>query len=189
MTRFGLRVSRPARVFFDLMDRLPEHELVALGDQLVRRPLLGLDTHEEPWETPASLTQLVGAHRKTRGIVAGRRAAARIRIGADSRPETLLRLAIVDAGLPEPTLQVRPTRGSVYTGDLGFEEAKIVLQYEGEGHFTAAQQASDQRRNHAFERAGWLVMLANVHDLRGGFTDVVDRLAFALESRLPATRR
>lgn len=185
VTHLGLHVSRPARIFFDLMDRLNERELVALGDQLVRHPRPGLDAHTTPWETPASLVEVVGSHRKTRGIVTGRRAAARVRIGADSHPETMLRLAIEDAGLPEPTLQVRPSPRSVYTGDLGYEDAKIVLQYDGGTHFTAQQQASDQRRNHAFAHDGWLVILVNVEDLREDFRHVIDRLASALDARSP----
>lgn len=177
----GLRVSRPGRAFFDLMGMLPLHELVALGDQLIRRPDPELEGRDRPWETPASLRTLVGDHRKTRGIVAGREALELIRDGADSRPETLLRLAIVEAGLPEPRLQVRPRPGSPWSGDLGYEEEKLVLQYEGEGHFTAAQQASDRRRDGAFREDGWMVETANVEDLRDRFHRVVrrvDRLLF-----------
>lgn len=177
----GLRVSRPGRVFFDLMGALPERELVALGDQLVRRPHAELEGRDEPWETPSSLATLVAAHRRTKGIVKGRRALDQVRIGADSRPETLLRLAILDAGLPEPQLQVRPRPGSPWSGDLGYEDRLIVLQYEGAGHFSAAQQARDQRRNFAFVQDGWTVLPVNVEDLRDGFRRVVARLLLAFD--------
>lgn len=177
----GLWMSRPARIFFDLMGRFPERELVALGDQLVRRPYPELEGRDRPWETRGSLADLVAAHRKTKGIVKGRRAVDRVRVGADSRPETLLRLAILDAGLPEPALQVRPSPGSRYPGDLGYPELKIVIQYDGGTHFSAAQQARDQRRNHAFERAGWIVILANSEDLRDGFARVLERLRLAID--------
>ncbi|GAA3054023.1 hypothetical protein GCM10010467_26000 [Actinocorallia glomerata] len=180
----ALWVSRPARIFFDLMGRLPERELVALGDQLVRSPYPELEGRDQPWETRESLADLVAAHRKTKGIVKGRRAVERVRVGADSRPETLLRLAIQDTGLPEPMLQVRPTPGSPYPGDLGYPELKIVIQYDGGTHFSAAQQARDQRRNHAFERAGWTVILANSEDLREGFVRVVERIRLARERSL-----
>ncbi|WP_010524478.1 hypothetical protein [Nesterenkonia sp. F] len=172
----GLRVSRPGRAYFDLMGVLPLHELVALGDQLIRRPNPELEGRDRPWETPASLRTLVGDHRKTRGIVAGREALERIRDGADSRPETLLRLAIVDAGLPEPQLQVTPRPGSPWSGDLGYEEEKVVLQYEGEGHFNPTQQASDRTRNAAFVDDGWTVVIVNVVDLRDRFRGVVRRV-------------
>lgn len=177
----GLRVSRPGRVFFDLMGTLPERELVALGDQLVRRPHAELEGRDEPWETPSSLAALVAAHRRIKGIVKGRRALDQVRIGADSRPETLLRLAILDAGLPEPQLQVRPRPDSPWSGDLGYEDRLIVLQYEGAGHFSAAQQASDQRRNFAFVQDGWTVLPVNVEDLRDGFRRVVARLLLAFD--------
>lgn len=180
----GLRVSRPARVFFDLMERLPERELVALGDQLVREPYPDLEGRDRPWETRQSLTDVVAGHRKTKGIVKGRRAVERVRVGADSRPETLLRLAILEAGLPEPQLQVKPDPMSAFSGDIGYEDLRIVVQYDGGSHFSAAQQARDQRRNHAFERAGWIVILANSEDLREGFARVVQRLERALASCL-----
>ncbi|MDZ5078287.1 type IV toxin-antitoxin system AbiEi family antitoxin domain-containing protein [Nesterenkonia sp. HG001] len=176
----GLPVSRPARVYFDLMRDLPLKELVALGDQLVRHPRPALEGRDDPWETPSSLAELVGAHRKTKGIVKGRAALELIRIGADSRPESFLRLALLDSGLPEPELQVRPRPGSPWSGDLGYSELKIVIQYDGSGHFSAAEQAKDQRRDRAFEQDGWRIIHANAEDLRDGFRRIVARVAHAL---------
>lgn len=183
----GLRVSCPRRVFFDLMGTLPERELVALGDQLVRIPTPAFDGRSTPWETPHTLQNILRSHRKTRGIVAGRRAVERVRVGSDSRMETFLRLALCDAGLPEPQLQVRPRPGSPFTGDLGYEELRIVIHYDGVGHFTPEQQASDQRRNFAFEAAGWKVISANAEDYREGFIGVVQRVRMALSAHLPQT--
>lgn len=180
----GIRVSSPCRVFFDLMGMLSEQELVVLGDQLVRVPRPQFEGRSRPWATRSSLEELLSVHRKTKGIVAGRSALEKIRVGADSPPETMLRLAIIDAGLPEPQLQPRPSSGSWYSGDLGYEELKIVIQYDGGGHFTAVQQSVDQRRDHAFEGAGWAVIIANSEDLREGFAHVIERLRHAMQRRL-----
>lgn len=89
-----------------------------------------------------------------------------------------MRLALVEAGLPEPELQIRLDPRDPYSpvGDAGYRDRKIVLQYEGEHHFTAEQQARDQRRNAAFERAVWTVILVNRVDLREGFRSVIARL-------------
>lgn len=178
----GLRVSRPGRIFFDLMNVLPEKELVALGDQLVRRPRFRFEGRREPWETPASLSSIVHEHRKTRGIVRGRAAVAQVRIGADSRMETFLRLSLCEAGLPEPSLQVRPRPGSPFTGDLGYEEERIAIHYDGALHFDPRQQTVDQRRNFAFELDGWRNIFANSEDRRDDFRRVIRHVRLALNT-------
>ncbi len=103
----GIRISTPARTWLDLARILPLDDLVALGDQLVRRPRPELEGRTEPWATLPQLTAMLTRHPKLKGIVKARAAAALIRPGADSAPETFLRLALTAAGLPEPELQVR----------------------------------------------------------------------------------
>ncbi len=168
-TVLGLQVSRPGRVLVDLMSRLLPEELVILGDQLVRAPRRGLSIRTQPWETPDSLADLLQQHPSTDGIVAAREALERVRIGADSPPETLLRLALAEECLPEPQLQVKPSPESPWSGDLGWEEIRLVIQYDGGHHFTAGQQDSDAQRDHAFRRAGWTVLHTNAVDMRQGF--------------------
>ena len=111
----GIHISTPARTWLDLCRVLPLEHAVAIGDQLVRQPRDGLELRTTPWATVQELRGLLKRHPKMQGIVKARAAVELIRIGADSAPETFLRLALVDAGLPEPELQVRllpviPTR-------------------------------------------------------------------------------
>ena len=185
MMNRGIRVSSPHRVFIDLMGMMNVPDLVILGDWLVRQPHGDLEGREEPYSSIAQLISTVQAHRWTAGIVRGREALEQIRVGADSPPETLLRLALADAGLPEPQLQIPCVPGRLGTaeGDMGYREARIVIQYEGEHHFTAEQQARDQRRNAEFEAEGWTVVLANRVDLAQGFTEVSRRVRMLLSLR------
>ena len=176
----GLPVSRPGRVLIDLMPQLRRDELVALGDQLIRTPRPGLSLRTQPWESIESLTAVVRRHPSTDGIVAAREALDLIRDGADSPPETALRLALVDEGLPEPQLQLAPSPGSPWSGDMGWEQIKLVIQYEGEHHFDATQQASDGQRDHAFRRDGWTVLHTNAVDQRQGFPLIRRRARFEL---------
>lgn len=53
---------------------------------------------------------------------------------------------------------------------------------QGEHHFTPEQQVADQRRNAAFEAAGWTVILVNRVDARENFAGVVQRLRRVLDS-------
>lgn len=58
-----------------------------------------------PELTLQQLTERVGLFRG-RGKVAAARAVGRVRLGVESRPESLVRVAIVDAGLPEPEINL-----------------------------------------------------------------------------------
>lgn len=117
-----------------------------------------------------------------------RAALDRIRVGADSEPETLCRLALVDDGLPEPALQVRLDPDDPYShpADLALPEFRLAIQYEGEHHFSAAQQARDARRDAAFEAAGWTVFHVNREDLREDFRALCARVHGYLKEHLRA---
>ncbi len=96
-----------------------------------------------------------------------------------------MRLALHEAGLPEPELQIQLEPGDRHSpaGDAGYRHERIVIQYDGDHHFSAEQQARDQRRNAQFERAGWTVVMVNRVDLGENFTGMVRRVMSLLERR------
>ena len=138
-----------------------------------------------PLDTLPALRLLVGRHSNFQGIRKARAALELMRVGADSVPETKLRLAIVEAGLPEPELQIalRPDDPWSPTVDAGYRGARVGLQYEGEHHLTAEQQWRDVERDAQFTDADWLLIRANKKDLANGFNRPVRRLRDALVSR------
>jgi very-short-patch-repair endonuclease len=83
----------------------------------------------------------------------------------------MLRLAIADANLPEPDLQIalRPEDAASPTADLGYRHRRLALQYDGGHHLLDAQRFSDRRRDRAFESAGWTVLVLKSEDLAEGF--------------------
>jgi hypothetical protein len=87
----GRPVTTAAKTFIDLATQLRALDLVVFGDSAVRRG----------WTTPEELVAL-SRERGRRHIRRARWAAALVRRRVDSRPETLLRLLLVLAGLPEP---------------------------------------------------------------------------------------
>jgi hypothetical protein len=101
-----------------------------------------------------------------------------MRVGADSYPETFLRLAMLDAHLPEPELQVRldPSNPWSPTADLGYRRFRIALQYDGEHHRSREQQSRDNRRDEAFISAGWSYFKVNADDMDEGFNGVIGRV-------------
>lgn len=174
----GVPVTPPAELFAELGRYLHVPELVVVGDQLVRIPRARFEGRDQPWCTLEDLGAGVRAGRFRTGVLRARKAQDMVRVGSDSPAETYMRLAIVHAGLPEPELQIRLHPQDRYSpvGDAGYRKARIVLQYEGAHHYTAAQQARDQRRNAAFEAAGWRVILMNCVDYQEGFRAVTRRL-------------
>ncbi|POH74110.1 DUF559 domain-containing protein [Arthrobacter glacialis] len=169
-----LRISTPARTWLDLARILPLNDLVCMGDQLIRIPRPEFEGRSTPHTTPAFLREMLGRHRNLQGIVRARAALELMRIGADSGPETLLRLAMLDAGLPEPELQLTLwNRPGGPSADAGYRARRIALQYDGAHHLDELQQRSDRRRDKAFEAAGWTVLVFTQEDVADGFHDAV----------------
>lgn len=166
-TAHGMPVCSAVQVWQQLGASLSGEELVAMGDHIVgARARDALATVDE-LRAAAAATRTVGAS-------ALRWAAERIRFGADSRPESLLRLTLVEAGLGEPS--VNPpvlVGGRLMHPDLVYFGQQVVLEYEGDGHRTdAAQWHADIARHEAMVVDGWRVVRVTRRDL------FVDRPAF-----------
>lgn len=174
----GIRFSTRTRTWLDLARRLSLPDLVCMGDELVRIPRFELEGRREPFATIDQLRSMVKRHPNLQGIVRARAALELMRVGADSRPETLLRLAMGDAGLPEPELQVElhPGRSATPTADLGYRRRRVAIQYDGAHHLLPAQILSDRRRDKAFEAAGWSVVVLTNDDLADDFRNAISRI-------------
>jgi hypothetical protein len=180
----GMRISTPARTWLDLASLLPLEDLVAVGDQLIRQPRLGLEVRVAPWSTLPQLDEMLKRHPKLKGVVKAREALKLIRPGADSAPETFLRLALSAAGLPEPELQLRIVEPDAYSpaADLGYRAQRIAIQYDGGHHLTREQQSRDNRRDETFNAAGWRYFKFNADDLAHDFRRAVNQVRLALKS-------
>jgi Protein of unknown function (DUF559) len=160
---------------------LPLEDLVAMGDQLVRHPRPGLEVRTAPWASREDLRTMLKRHPKLQGTVKARQAVELIRIGADSAPETLLRLALTAAGLPEPELQLKLVPEDPYSpaADLGYRKQRMAIQYDGAHHRTPAQQSRDNRRDEVFNAAGWRYFKFNADDLADDFRGAVRKVRTA----------
>jgi hypothetical protein len=174
----GIPVSSPSRTWLDLAHQLPLPYVIAMGDQLIRMPRPGLERRTEPYANKEGLRLLVRRHPNMKGVEKARLALEDMRVGADSFPETFLRLAVLDAGLPEPELQLRLDPDDLWSpsADLGYRRFRIAVQYDGAPHLTREQQTRDNRRDEAFTSAGWSYFKANAHDLAEGFRGLIVRV-------------
>ncbi|WP_181065452.1 hypothetical protein [Rathayibacter sp. AY1A5] len=137
--RRGLPLTDPASLFCHLSALLEPDDLVAVGDALVRTPVVGDPADRRPWVPLPDLRERVSAFRG-RGSVRLRAALALVRDGAESRQESRFRLASVRAGLPEPVLQ-EPLFDSdgVFIGrpDGWYPAERVAWEYEGDDHRTS----------------------------------------------------
>ncbi|WP_432245780.1 endonuclease domain-containing protein [Arthrobacter sp. G.S.26] len=164
----GLLITTRLRTWLDCSRRMSVEEITVVADHLVRHPRPEFEGRTEPYATPGDLADMLDRHKGTPGIQKARLALERSRVGSDSAQETRLRLALEDAGLPEPELNA-PTDlgfGVVRQPDLSYPEYKVAAEYEGEGHSDAAQIVRDIAREEDFSRAGWLLMRISKRHMR-----------------------
>ncbi len=159
--RSGLPVVDAATLFCELAATLSLPDLVAVGDCLVLQPVYQDWGDERPWISLDELADRVDLFRG-RGKTLALTALAMIRPGAESRPETLVRLAILGAGLPEPevNVEVRDATGRFLgRGDLVYRQWRVIVEYDGDQHRTSTNQFDrDLLRLEGFAAAGWTVV-------------------------------
>ncbi|HEY0247295.1 MAG TPA: hypothetical protein VGC45_03445 [Gryllotalpicola sp.] len=157
----------PADVWCQLAPALSAEDLVAAGDYLLSgNPLDGAGRH--PLCTLDELHEAFSRHRGKRGAKKLRWALGRVRTGVDSRPETILRLMLIAAGLPEPLIgDPTPVDAGrlLLHPDLTLKEWGVVFEYEGDGHRDRDRWLSDVQRYSWLRAAGWEVIQVTSDDL------------------------
>jgi hypothetical protein len=147
----GLRLTSGAQTFLDLAPALWPAELVAIGDALLR----------EGHMTAESLQERLARAARVRGVLRARTCAPLLSPLAMSRPESLMRYWLISSDLPDPQPQVpiKDSRGrNVAHGDLGYEEWRVLLEYEGRQHAEGDQFGRDIDRYSLMATTGWLVL-------------------------------
>lgn len=177
----GFTLTAPADTFVLLATMLELPDLVAVGDFLVSGSRVRGGSRRNIHATIDELAAAVTAYGSRRSARLLRNALPLVRVGVDSRPETHLRLALVEAGLPEPSVNP-PARVDAGTAvlhpDLAEPCLRIAYEYEGDLHRTDQQRfRNDIVRRERFEAAGWRVVRVTAHDL------FVDRSSFITRFR------
>lgn len=184
--------SDATTTFLELATMLDLDDLVAVGDHLVLTPRVLDPLEDRPYVTLSALQQAARAA-SGRGVRRARRAAELVREGSESRPETLLRLLIHRAGLPEPVCgaAVVDARGDhIGWFDLVWPEAQTIVEYDGDQHRTSTwQYEKDITRFDRASGAGFRVIRVRSRGLFVTPEHTVDRIRDALKSQLGAPRR
>ncbi|MCD2195567.1 DUF559 domain-containing protein [Actinomycetospora endophytica] len=155
----GVLVTSPERTAFDLARRLAVVDGVAMADALGRwHPVTG-----------AGLRDLGWAHPGVRGVRRVFEVARLVRPGAESLPESRLRVGLVLRGVPEPTVQLRVLdrrRVVIARPDLAWREFRLALEYDGEVHLSRERRARDIDRDDRLRAMGWLVLRVMADQMR-----------------------
>ena len=185
VTHNGLLITSRVRTWLDCSRKMSIEELTVVADHLLRIPRPEFEGRSEPYATMEDLEEMLDRHKGTPGIRKARVALERARVGSDSAQETKLRLALEDASLPEPLLNVRTVLGAgvVRQPDLSYPERKVAVEYDGEGHSEAGQVVRDIARDEDFSRAGWLLVRISKRHMERDARPAVGKVHSALLSR------
>lgn len=155
----GVPCLRPARAAVDVVRRRPLAEGVAVLDAVLRSRLA----------TTAGLDLEVRRAHGARGVLVARQALTLCDGRAESPPESLVRVALVQAGLhPVPQHEVRDRRGTLVARvDLAFPEHRVAIEYDGRDvHARDDAFVRDRQRQNALVALGWSVLRFTSADLR-----------------------
>lgn len=151
-------------------------DVVALADAMLRRATV------EGRPDPMLAALELGPDRP--GLARLKRAAPLRRAGVRSRAETLLRLMIVSAGLPEPVVAhpVQSTERSPESwtaeADLAWPQFGVLVEYEGDVHRTSRRRfTTDVRRFERYADEQWRAVRAIRADVFDDPRELMSRLA------------
>jgi hypothetical protein len=173
-TLAGRAVTTPERTAFDIGRRAPRRSAVAQLDALARATGFKVD----------DVLDIAGCHRGARGLRQLETVLEVVDPGAQSPPESYLRLLLIEAGLPWPLTQIQVLGADglpIAYLDMGWPDLMVAVEYDGDHHRVDRHQyLKDIRRLELLERLGWLIIRVVAEDHPA---EIVRRVRCALEAR------
>jgi very-short-patch-repair endonuclease len=181
----GAFVTSRTRTWLDIARRMSVDELTVVADHLLRRPRPEFEGRPAAHATRDELADMLDRHKGTPGIRKARLALEQARVGADSAPETRLRLALARRGLPDAdvNLPVALSGGIVRQPDLSYPEFRVAVEYDGEGHSDPAQVLRDISRDEDFAASDWILLRIGKTHMDHDARAAVRKVRLALKAR------
>jgi Protein of unknown function (DUF559) len=170
----GLPTTTPQQTFVEASRILSLPHRVIAGDWLIHRGEVTLGGLQRFVDT-------IHDH----GVKRARRAMVFVRERVESPRESVLRLMIVFARLPEPEPNVPLGSRDEFVGrpDLVFRRYRVIVEYDGFHHFQSrAQRQRDIERREKLEALGWRVIVITADGMHQP-CEVVWRIYRALRDR------
>lgn len=143
-----VKVTTPARTGYDIARWLRGDSAVARLDALGNA-------------TRVTVSEILAVAMNHPGAPHGSRLKTALALydsGAQSPKETWLRLLLIRGGYPRPQTQIPVDRGNgrYYYLDMGWEDEKVAVEYDGDHHrLDRSQYVSDIRRSEEIADLGW----------------------------------
>ena len=157
VTRLGFRITSPLRTVCDLGSGRDAVESVVAIDMALHARLVAL----------SRLERHLLAHAGEKGIRRLRRAVRLADARSESPMETRMRLELIGAKLPRPSVQaeLRDATGDfIGRVDLYYPDRRLVIEYDGQHHKDSL--VADLRRQNALINAGYHVLRFTSADVR-----------------------
>lgn len=170
----GIPVPGPVEVLLELAGMLEHDDLVRVGDSLIRR--------KQPLSSVREIHAAVAQADGRPGIRTLRSAVTWMRARTDSPMETTLRLAIVRAGLPEPSVNhcIDLGDGRAAHLDLAYPDRLLAIEYDGDQHRTDERQYHlDGDRLWRIEQRGWRIVRINRSHMGHAAQEAIRRISCA----------
>jgi hypothetical protein len=171
----GVPRTTPPRTAWDAATWLPTIDAVPIVDTMLGRGFL----------TDAQLAAFLAVRAGSRGSRLANQVFGLADGGAQSVPESVLRVRFVLAGLPRPVTQYRiilPNGATVYP-DITWPRYRVAAEYDGLWHGDADQFHRDRRRLNQLVTADWIVLHVTAQRLYKDFDGVLQEVKAALRSR------
>ena len=170
-------ITSPARTAFDVGRRVRSR----------LRSIQQLDALANATDVKdVDIEAVMSRHPGARSVVRLRRVLPLVDGGAESPQETTARLALIDAVIPTPRTQivVRDEYGDfVARIDMGYEEFRVGIEYDGQQHWTSADQRDlDIDRYSALLDLGWVIVRVSSELLRYRQATFVARVVAAMQA-------
>lgn len=171
----GVAVTNPARTAFDIGRRTTSRlQSVQCLDALAN----ATDVKE------SDIHAVIAEHSGVRGLARLRRILPLVDGGAESPQETRTRLALIDAGFPilQTQIPVLDPGGYLLARiDMGWEEWRVGVEYDGAQHWTdPVQRSADIDRLAGVHDLGWTIVHVSSDLLRYRQGTISTRVAAAL---------
>lgn len=146
---------------------------VAIADHLLRYPRFNFENRVDPYASLQDLRELLDIYAGCKGVSEARAALEYAAVGADSLPETRLRLGLQAAGFKQielnPLINIEAGERGNFSfqrqPDLYLPEAKALVEYDGSTHLQLESAIRDRDKDQATRAAGFKVVRIYKSDL------------------------
>jgi hypothetical protein len=169
----GLPATTRVRTAFDLGRRSNRIGALVRLDAMMWTQRFSID----------AVRELADRYPRIRGVRQLRELLPLVDGGAESPRESRIRLWLIDAGMPIPETQIPVVDGTLPVAylDMGWEEFKVAVEYDGDHHRKDRRQyVKDIARLRMLEELGWIIIRVIAEDRP---TEVLARVEAALTSR------